>query len=422
MDIFIKTLGCPKNEVDSEHLAEFLTKKGYTVVNNESNSSCIIINTCAFIQDAVKESLNTVIETRIKKGNKCKIFVTGCLYNRYKNELEKTLSEADGFFSLSDPKIEKIIGPPKNRDILKHDFLCYDKYVKPWTYVKIAEGCDRSCSFCVIPYIKGKFRSFNTEKILSEIKRKIINCREIVLVAQDTLFWGKEKGENLIELLKKIVRIKGDFYVRLLYLHPSSITKELCDFILKEEKMFDYFDIPVQHIVPKVLISMKRPVIDRKKIINLIERIRKVSPLAVIRTTVMTGFPTETEKDFKELEKFMKEVQFNHAGCFAYSREENTPAFCLGDTVSKKKKEERKAEIMKIQAKISEKWLSCFVGKVINATSDGYIEDGLTSFRNYYFAPEIDGRIIVSGIFTPGTRKKIKIFSSDTYDLHGEPE
>lgn len=419
MRIFIKTLGCPKNEADSETLSEALRKLGHTVTEDESSASCVVVNTCGFIRPAVEESLDTVMEYGRRRSVR-KVFVTGCLLGRYGDDLRTALAEADGFFPIDNPAELSRLVPASSLRTTKATARV--RTAVPWGYVKVAEGCDRTCSFCVIPAIRGPFRSMPAERIVRSVTEKVsAGVSEIILVAQDLTSWGRSGGKDLVSLLRRLVRIRGSFCIRLLYLHPSSVTTTLCDLMLGEEKVLDYFDLPVQHSVPRILALMKRPVHGGLDTLRLLERIRKRSALAAVRTTLMTGFPGETRTDARALVRFVNDAGFNHLGCFEYSAEEGSGAAALGDPVPVSEKSRRRAAVMTAQAAVSAGWLAKFIGREFDAVADGPVDGTRTAFRNWYFAPEVDGRIVVHGRWKPGDRLRVRITRSSAYDLQGVP-
>lgn len=414
MKVLLRTLGCPKNEADSEALGRELLRLGHELTDDEGEADCVIVNTCAFVRAAVEESLETVMELRSRlKGRR--LLVTGCLLGRYGGRLEGLLREADGFFRAEDRRALARLLPGRRRRV-------GDAWVagRPWTYVKVAEGCDRRCSFCVIPSIRGPFRSRPLGEIADEVERKVgAGFAEVVLVAQDLTAWGRDLGLSLRALLRRLVRIPGRFLLRLLYLYPTGVDEGLVDFVLGEEKVADYFDLPVQHADPEVLRRMRRSPEEPRHVLRLLERIRGRAADAAVRTTVMTGFPGETAGAFRRLLGFVEEARFNHLGCFAYSAEEGTAAVEWGDPVRASEKERRRREVMVRQRRIAQAWLRRWLGREVEAVSDGEAQRGLTAFRNAYFAPEIDGRMLVEGVWPVGMRKVLRLVGVRGYDLRG---
>lgn len=410
----VRTLGCPKNEADSEALGRELLRLGHGMTDDESEADCVIVNTCAFIRQAVEESLEAVMETRRRIGRR-RLLVTGCLVGRYGEALSGLLAEADGFFRTDDRAALARLLPGRRRRV-------GDVWAggRPWTYVKIAEGCDRRCSFCVIPSIRGPFRSRPAEEVLEEVRRKVrAGFSEVVLVAQDLTAWGKERGSSLVSLLRRLARLRGEFVLRLLYLYPSGVDRRLLDFMLGEPKVVDYFDFPVQHAAPAVLRAMRRSPTEADRVLDLVGRIRRRNPDAAVRATVMVGFPAEDRSAFGRLMGFVETARFNHLGCFAYSAEEGAAAAAVGDPVRPSEKSRRLRAVMALQRRISREWLGHWVGRTVEAVSDGEVSKGLTAFRNGYFAPEVDGRILVTGRWPVGERRLVRVTAAGDYDLRG---
>ena len=422
MKVYIDTLGCPKNVVDSELMHVEIQANPISITDSVQEAEVVIVNTCAFIKEAVEESLSAIFNY-IKQGKR--VIVTGCLLGRYKETLKNELKEVKDWVEFEDQiniaqylnkKSKSLEKPQLSRHLIKRD--------TPYAYVKIAEGCNRACSFCAIPLIRGPLKSRSYISIIEEIQSLVQSgVKEIILVAQDLTAYGGEKKNNLLTLLKKIVKIPLDFNLRLLYLYPADVNLELIDFILSQEKIFNYFDIPVQHSEKKILRKMNR-FYDNKKLLTMIDFIRKKAPDAVCRTTLLVGFPGETENDIKQLKSFVKKVRFNHLGVFTYFREEGTPGYNLGDPISQKVKQKRLQDLMLIQQKISADKLAQFQDKILTVRIDKKYDENYFEARNYYFAPEIDGLIFVKKKKNKPLKKgklvKIKITNTTEYDLYGE--
>lgn len=422
MKVFIDTLGCPKNVVDSELMQVEIQANPILITDSVQDAEVVIVNTCAFIQEAVEESLSTIF-SYIKQGKR--VIVTGCLLGRYKETLKDELREVKDWVEFEDQiniaqylnkKSKSLEKPQLSRHLIKRDV--------PYAYVKIAEGCNRACSYCAIPLIRGPLKSRSYISIIEEIQSLVQSgVKEIILVAQDLTAYGGERKNNLLTLLKKIVKIPLDFNLRLLYLYPADVTQELIDFILSQEKIFNYFDIPVQHSEKKILRKMNR-FYDKEKLLAIIESIRKKAPDAVFRTTLLVGFPGETENDIKQLKSFVKNVRFNHLGIFTYFREEGTPGYNLGDPISQKIKQKRLQDLMLIQQKNSSDKLAQFQDEILTVRIDKKYDENYFEARNYYFAPEIDGLIFVkkkkNKTLKKGKLVKIKIIETTEYDLYGE--
>jgi len=406
----ILSLGCPRNLVDSESILGRLNLKGYQVVDI-AKADIGIVNTCAFVEDAKKESIEAILELiDLKKAGKLKkIIVYGCLPERYKGELTKELPEIDAFIGK--------VSLSCSTDV-------YPIAPKHYGYLKICEGCVNNCSFCVIPKIKGPLASCDQGSVIAKVKdfnrRKI---SELNIIGQDITGYGKDiyGAFRLPELLKKIVKNSKDIgWIRLLYLYPSRVTDELLDIIASEPKICKYLDLPVQHINDRVLKLMRRSTA-KKDILELIAKIRKKIPDAAIRTSLIVGFPTEADKEFSELLDFIQEVKFERLGAFIYSREEGTSAYSFGNQVTHSIKVERFNQIMALQQRISEENNKKLLGKVLDVLVDEE-ESGRYLGRTQYDAPEVDGLVYISSRrkLRAGDFVKVKIKDTLEYDLVGE--
>ncbi len=454
MKVSITTLGCPKNVVDSDHLARALISEGFVIVEDSVDAHILIVNTCGFIRDAKEESIEEILRlVEIKKvqgsrggqrGNSSKrLIVVGCLAKRYKDELLREIPEVDGIYGVGEE--EKVIEYCKGlRGTDDKNFSTSRplNFQIPYSYayLKIAEGCDKKCTFCVIPSIRGRFRSFSPDEILREAEEYIKRgTREIIVVAQDiTSYKGGLNGYNLVSLLRDLSSINGDFYIRLLYLYPTEIDDELIDCVANSDKIFKYLDIPLQHSEDRLLRLMGRRG-TKKEYIRLIRNIRRDIPGVVLRTTFIVGFPTETEEDFKGLIDFIEGIGFERLGVFKYSREEGTPASRLKDQIPERIKDSRYDEIMRLQSLISLAKNKGLVGRVFNAIIDE-VDNDFAIARLYSHAPEIDGVVIIQNteLRTQGIDKKtmasvlcsqssvkvgdvvsVKIVDAQEYDLIG---
>lgn len=428
--INITTLGCPKNIVDSGHLARRFESEGFVHVDNPNNADIILVNTCGFIKDAKEESIEEILRLAGIKNKKAKLVTFGCLAKRYKNELIKEIPEIDAIFGVGEDNsiIEycKDLAKDKRQRYKIPTTYHQSPITSSYAYLKIAEGCDKKCTFCVIPSIRGRFRSIHAEEILREAEDYIKQgVRELILVAQDITKYGKEfENYNLVSLLKDLVSIDGDFRIRLLYLYPTEITGELLKFIAKEKKIQKYLDIPLQHSEDKILRLMGRRG-TKKEYIKLIRNIRRTIPGVSIRTTFIVGFPCETEEDFNGLIDFIEEIRFDRLGVFKYSKEEGTPASRLKGQIPEKIKERRLDEIMKRQALISLEKNKELIGKRYEAIIDE-IDGNIAIARLYSHTPEIDGVVIIQNSDTyPLTHVKIgdlvtvEITDAFDYDLKG---
>jgi len=402
------SLGCPKNQIDAEILLKKIKDSGYALEPDSGNSDVIIINTCGFIESAKQEAIENILEfiTLKKEGRIKKVIVTGCLAERYREEIMEEMPEVDAVVGIgSNDKIIEILD-----NVLKDEKVCTfgEKESLPlegerllttlpfYAYIKIAEGCDNRCSYCAIPDIRGKFRSRPMENIVKEAKTLAENgVKELIVVAQDTTRYGEDLyGEyKLAELLCKLCKIDGFRWIRVLYAYPERITDELLQVIATEEKMAKYLDVPIQHCNGEVLKNMNRPG-DREKLKNLITKIRKEVPGITLRTTLIAGFPGETEEQFEELCVFAKEMDFERLGCFAYSPEENTKAGEMENQLSEDVKNRRAEIITDAQITSMIRKNESKIGKTVTVVTEGFDRLGECYFgRSEADAPEIDGKI-----------------------------
>ncbi len=408
--IGILSLGCPRNLVDSEALLGRLNLKGHPIVDIDK-ADIALINTCAFIEEAKKESIEAILDLiELKKEGRLKrVIVHGCLYERYKEALRKELPEVDAFIG----KISLKSTPNRFPITPKH-----------FAYLKICEGCVNACSFCVIPKIKGKFVSLEVDSILEAVKNfSRDKISELNIIGQDITGYGVDlkSKEDLASLMRKVARrAKNIHWIRLLYLNPARITDELLNVIKDEPKICKYIDLPIQHINDRILKSMNRRMF-RKDIEKIITKIRKVIPGVALRTSVIVGFPGETEQQFEELLDFIKEIKFERLGAFGYSREEGTPAYDFQDQVPEKIKSKRLDLIMLTQQEISTVVNNNLKGKTLEILIDEE-DNGSYLGRTQYDAPEVDGLVYVksSRVIKPGDFVKVKINDTLEYDLVGE--
>ena len=434
MNVGFVSLGCSKNLVDTEMFIGIFKKENFNVVNNPKDADIIIVNTCGFIESAKEEAINTILEMAdFKENGKCKYLIaTGCLVKRYKKELQKAIPEVDLFLSVDEydnmwSKIEDLLGlEKKSRNTL--DYM--DRVVatgKTTAYLKIAEGCSNNCTYCAIPSIRGPYVSRPMEEILNEGKRLAeLGYKEIIVIAQDTTRYGIDLyGESkLAELLNELCKIDGIEWIRFLYAYPESITDELIEVVKNNRKICNYFDIPLQHFSDRVLKRMNRKS-DSKSVEKLIEKLRKEIPDVIIRTTMIVGFPDETEEDFNELYEFIKRAKFEKLGAFKYSKEEGTPASRLKEQVHYKVKQKRWDLLMSEQEKISKEKLEQKIGNTYTALVDSLSSDGKYIIaRSYMDIPDEDGVIFIknNGKIKPGEFIKCEITGVKNYDLIGEIE
>lgn len=440
MNVGFVSLGCSKNLVDTEMMIGVFEKENFKIVSDPKDADIIVVNTCGFIGKAKEEAINTLLEMAEYKKNKCKYLVaTGCLVERYKEELKKEMPEVDLFIKFSDystfwqqiveglrldltenaeeSKSEKIYNEQnidvKNDDEKNVDLNLDKDYNKldfnnreistgnNYAYLRIADGCDNFCTFCAIPYIRGRFKSRTEEDIIKEaeiLANKGI--RELIVIAQDTTKYGVDiYGKPMLaDLLHKLSKINGIEWIRFLYSYPETITDELIEEVKTNDKICNYFDIPIQHISDNILNKMNRKT-TKNSIIKLIEKLREEIPDVIIRSTLMVGFPGETEEDFKELCDFVKWAKFDKLGCFSYSKEEGTAAAKMHEQVKANVKKARYNEIMSIQQKVSNENLKNKIGKVYKTLiEDAFAEENNVVFvgRTYMDVPEIDGNVYVT--------------------------
>ena len=414
MKFKIISLGCPKNLTESEYIARKLEDEGHVLTEE---CDIVIVNTCAFIADAAKESIETILEEALHGK---KIVVTGCLVERYKEKLRELLPEVNLFIGRNYyPEIEHLIG--KKGFFLREGTFAetFPRKVltgKPSAYLKIQEGCDNRCSYCSVPDIRGGLRSRGIEDIKGEFEWLLKSgFREINIIGQDITSYGKHDGPGLTQLLRHLLKVKGDFFLRLLYMHPKGIDRELIDIIRSEERIIKYMDMPIQHSEDKILGLMRRGY-RKTDLENLIDIIRSAMPEAILRTTIIVGFPGETDEDFERLLDFIKRWEFDMLGAFMYSREEGTPAFKLKGQVKKSIKQSRYNGIMEIQKEISKKRMKILEGKSAKVIVEGKDEGHMTG-RLLTQAPDIDGIAFIRGNCAVGEIRDGIIVKTLDYDV-----
>lgn len=417
----ILSLGCSKNLVDSEVFAFITESAGYALTEELKEAEVIIVNTCGFILDAKEESISTILDAAdFKTSGKCKkLIVTGCLVKRYFEDIKNSFPEIDEVIQLKDfSTFKKVfeISAKEDRKLLT---------LPHYAYLRISDGCNNHCSYCAIPAIRGQLISEPIKDLVANAKALVASgVREIILTAQDTAQYGVDiYGERkLPELLQKLNSIKNLEWIRILYLHPAHISSELIDMIAKLPKVCKYFEIPIQHINNDILGSMNRKV-TKERISEILTEIRLKIPNAVMRTTLITGYPGETEENFNELKDFVEEMKFERLGAFEYSREEDTPAYYLEPQISEEIAEQRKDELMQIQQDISEEFLAGLVGKKIEVIIDRKSEEEGILFegRSYFDSPEIDGVVFITeGKGKIGDIVEVEIIDAWEYDLIGK--
>lgn len=432
MKISLINHGCAKNLVDAELMLGMLAKKGYTITLDETDADIVIVNTCSFIHDAEKESVQSILQM-IDEGKK--VIVTGCLSQKHDKDLKDAIPELAGMIGTSNLKdvvkiVDDIAKGKEYESIIDKD----PKYIYPEdierqqitvgasSYLKIGEGCNYQCGYCIIPKLRGKYISRPIENIVKEAN-ELVNkgVTEIILIAQDTSSYGIDLygKQALPELLKELNKIENLSWIRIMYAYPTQMTDELIDAIAKLDKVVKYVDIPLQHSHPRVLESMRRPVMDYRKLVAKIrERIPKVS----VRTSLIVGYPGETEEEFEDLYQFVKDVKFDRMGAFEYSREKGTYSDKLKGHLSEKVKRERRDRLMKLQQQISLENNEKYIGSTIKCIVEGYTDDGIVILRSEHDAPEIDGVVYAKSNepVVPGDIEEVKITRADEYDLFGE--
>ena len=423
--INVITLGCSKNVYDSEILLGQLKANNLDVSHEEeTDANIIVINTCGFIDNAKEESINTILEQSKRKelGEIDKLFVTGCLSERYMPELKKEIPNVDEYFGTRDlPRLLKTLDADYKHELIGERFLSTPTH---YAYLKISEGCDRKCSFCAIPLMRGKHKSVSIDNLVLECENLVKNgVKEVILIGQDLTYYGLDlyKKRKLAELIQKISEISGLDWIRLHYAFPTSFPEDVLDVIRDNEKVCTYLDIPLQHVSDNVLKSMRRGT-DKKKTINLINQFRDKVPGIAIRTTLIVGYPGETEDDFNELLDFVKLSKFDRLGVFTYSHEEDTHAYNLVDDVPDNIKHERAEQIMELQSSISYELNQKKVGNIYNVLIDRK-EAGYFIGRTEFDSPDVDNEVLVKSddvYLRIGDFAKIKITKADHYDLYGK--
>lgn len=421
--INVVTLGCSKNVYDSEVLMGQLRANDKEVVHEEEGN-VVVINTCGFIANAKEESVNTILEYVQKKeeGIVDKVFVTGCLSERYKPDLQKEIPNVDQYFGTTElPGLLKALGADYKHELIGERLTTTPKN---YAYLKIAEGCDRPCSFCAIPLMRGKHKSTPIEDLVTEAEKLAANgVKELILIAQDLTYYGLDlyKKRNLAELLRNLAKVEGIEWIRLHYAFPTGFPMDVLDVMREEPKICDYIDIPLQHISDHILKSMRRGT-TYEKTTNLLKDFRKYVPNMAIRTTLIVGYPGETEEDFQLLKNWVEEMRFERLGCFTYSHEENTHAFNLEDNVPEDVKMDRANEIMAIQSQISWELNQQKIGKEFRVLIDRK-EGSYFVGRTEFDSPDVDNEVLVNaedGYLRTGEFFNVRITAAEDFDLYGE--
>lgn len=438
MNIFFVSLGCDKNLVDSEMMITSLRKNGFVLTDDIEDADVIVVNTCCFIGDAKEESINTLIEMGGYKEGRCKLLVAaGCLAQRYHNEIKEDIPEVDlivgtmGYEDLSE-KINEALGGKGVLESLKDiDYLPTPLTDRDsmsggyYAYLKIAEGCDKCCTYCVIPKVRGHYRSVPMDNLIAQAKHLVANgAKELILVAQETTLYGKDiYGEkSLPKLLEELSKIDELKWIRILYCYPEEITDELISAIKNLPKVCHYLDMPIQHGSDDVLRRMGRWT-NREQIEKTVAKLREEIPDIALRTTLITGFPGETEDDFEQVKEFVKKMEFDRLGVFTYSREEDTPAAEMDGQIDEEVKEARRDEIMQIQQDIAFDKSNSRVGEIYEVMIEGRLPDeGVYIARTYMDAPDVDGYVFIKSDYNldSGDFVKVEVTRSDEYDLIAE--
>ena len=442
--LFCVSLGCDKNLVDTEKMLGVAGGLGVSFTDDETEADAILINTCCFIGEAKEESVNTILEmARYKEEGKCRaLIVAGCLAQRYKQEIIDEIPEVDAILGTTSYEeignvLTRLFGEEKEKKE-EHISCFHDLKELPETakkrvmttgghyaFLKIAEGCDKRCSYCIIPYLRGPYRSVPMEQLLAEARELAENgVRELILVAQETTLYGKDLyGEKTLpKLLHELAQIPGIYWIRIQYCYPEEITDELIQAIKTEEKVCHYLDIPIQHASDRILKRMGRRT-HKAELKERIGALRREIPDIALRTTFICGFPGETEEDHEELMEFVDEMEFERVGVFTYSAEEDTPAYSYPDQIPEEVKEERRADVMELQQEIAFEHCENMVGKVLDVMIEGKVADEPAYVgRTYMDAPNVDGLIFVNAdeMLMSGDFVRVKVTGANEYDLIGE--
>lgn len=437
MNILFISLGCDKNLVDTEVMLGLLDSRGYQMVDTEEEADVIVVNTCCFIHDAKEESINTILQmAEYKKTGRLKaLIVTGCLAQRYQKEILDEIPEVDGVLGTTsyDKILEAIDEALAGHTELKMEDINALPQVETkrlvttgghYAYLKIAEGCDKHCTYCIIPKVRGDYRSVPMEKLLKEARELAEGgVKELILVAQETTVYGVDLyGEKkLPELLRKLCEIPGLYWIRILYCYPEEITEELIQVIKEEEKICHYLDLPIQHASDGILKRMGRRT-SKQELVDIIGKLRKEIPDIALRTTLITGFPGETQEQHEELMAFVDEMEFERLGVFTYSPEEDTPAATMPDQIPEEVKELRQAELMELQQEIAFEKAEDMIGRELLVMIEGkVVDENAFVGRTYMDAPNVDGLIFVTADqeLMSGDFARVKVTGANEYDLIG---
>ena len=438
MNILFVSLGCDKNLVDTEVMLGLLAQKGHQMVDNEEMADVIVVNTCCFIHDAKEESIQTILEMAEykKEGSLKALIVTGCLAQRYKQEILDEIEEVDAVLGTTsyDKIVDAIDEALKGNKSLQLEDIDALPLVESkrlvttgghFAYLKIAEGCDKHCTYCIIPKIRGNFRSVPMERLIKEAEELVEQgVKELILVAQETTLYGKDiyGKKSLHILLKELCKISGLRWIRILYCYPEEIYDELIQVIKEEDKICKYLDLPIQHACDAILKRMGRRT-SKAQLVEIVEKLRREIPGIALRTTLITGFPGETEEQHEELMQFVDEMEFDRLGVFTYSPEEDTPAATMPDQIEESVKEDRQAELMELQQEIAFELAENMIGQEVMVMIEGKVADENAYVgRTYMDAPNVDGLIFVETDeeMMSGDFAKVKVTGALEYDLIGE--
>ena len=438
MNVLFVSLGCDKNLVDTEVMLGLLAKNGHQMVDSEEYADVIVVNTCCFIHDAKEESIQTILEMAEykKEGNLKALIVTGCLAQRYKQEILDEIEEVDAVLGTTSydkivDAIEEALKGNKTLQMTDIDALPLVDSKRLVTtgghfaYLKIAEGCDKHCTYCIIPKIRGNFRSVPMERLIAEAEELVSQgVKELILVAQETTLYGKDLyGEKSLHvLLKELCKIKGLYWIRILYCYPEEIYDELIQVIKEEDKICKYLDLPIQHASDAILKRMGRRT-SKAQLVEIVEKLRTEIPDITLRTTLITGFPGETEEQHEELMEFVDEMEFDRLGVFTYSPEEDTPAATMPDQIEESVKEDRQADLMELQQEIAFELAEEMIGREVLVMIEGKVADENAYVgRTYKDAPNVDGLIFVESgeLLMSGDFARVRITGALEYDLIGE--
>ena len=438
MKILFVSLGCDKNLVDSEMMLGMLAEKGFTFTDDEAEAEIAVVNTCCFIGDAKEESINTLLQlSELRESGQLKALIAaGCLAQRYREEIQQEIPQVDaiiGTTAIEDiaAAVEEVLaGNAHNhyQDVNARPVTAQKRVVTTgghFAYLKIAEGCDKHCTYCIIPKVRGSYRSVPMEKLLEEAERLAEGgVKELILVAQETTLYGVDLygKKSLPKLLSELAKISGIYWIRILYCYSEEITDELIETIAAEPKVCRYLDIPIQHASDSILKRMGRRT-SQQELRDMIEKLRDKIPDICLRTTLISGFPGETQEDFEELYRFVNEMEFDRLGVFAYSREEDTPAAVMSGQIEEEVKEARRDELMELQQEIAFEKAEDMVGRVLTVMIEGKVadEDAYVA-RTYRDAPNVDGYLFVNTTanLMTGDFVKVQVTGSNEYDLIGE--